>query len=172
MEIGDCYKIGLIMKPHGLKGEVTVSIDAGIPTDLAEIESVFVNHGGQLAPYFIDAISVKGSKAFVKFIVINTLAQAENISKSAIYLPKTTRPKAAKGDFYADEVSGFKVTDETEGDLGTVSEVVESGLQRLLAVEDKAGKEMLIPVNEAFIKSVNRSRKTITVSLPDGFLEI
>lgn len=161
------------MKPHGLKGEVTVSIDAETPNDITAIESVFVNHSGQLAPYFIEAVSVKGNKAFVKFSEINTLAQAENISKSALYLPKAARPKAAKGDFYADEVVGFAIQDEKDGNLGTVREVVQSGLQRLLSVEgDADGREILIPVNDAFITRVNRARKTITVSLPDGFLDI
>jgi 16S rRNA processing protein RimM len=33
-------------------------------------------------------------------------------------------------------------------------------------------KEVMIPVNGPFVKSINRTKKTVTVSLPEGFLDI
>jgi 16S rRNA processing protein RimM len=49
--------------------------------------------------------------------------------------------------------------------------VIAAGPNKLLVVEHK-GKEVMIPINGPFIKSVNKSRKRITVELPDGFLDI
>lgn len=171
MEIDDCYKIGLIMKPHGLKGEVTISIDADIPNDFASLDAVFINYNDQLVPYFISSASVRGAKAFVKFEDIDTIEQAQTISKLALYLPKSARPKARHGEFYADEVLGFSIEDENYGELGTVREVVQAGLQRLLSVHHN-DKVILIPVNDVFIKSVNRKKTKIIVSLPEGFLDM
>lgn len=159
------------MKPHGLKGEVTVSIDAENPNDFGSLDAVFVDMKGQLVPYFIHSASLKGDRAFVKFEDVDTIEQAEAISKLSIYLPKSLRPKARRGEFYADEVVGFSVEDETYGTLGTVQEVIQAGAQRLLAVSYKE-KEVLIPVNAAFVKSVNRTKTRINVSLPEGFLEL
>jgi 16S rRNA processing protein RimM len=34
------------------------------------------------------------------------------------------------------------------------------------------GKEVLIPVNSPFITSINKSKKKISVNLPEGFLDI
>ena len=161
------------MKPHGLKGEVTVSIDTEMPNDFTSLDILFLNLKGQLVPYFIDSVSVKGNKAFVKFNEINTLEQAEIISKSTLYLPKSARPKAAKGEFYTDEVSGFAVEDENHGLIGTVRAVVQAGRQRLLSIEAaNKEKEILIPVNNVFIKNINRQKAKITVSLPEGFLDL
>jgi 16S rRNA processing protein RimM len=76
-----------------------------------------------------------------------------------------------RGEFYDDEITGFAVNDEVTGDLGKVREIIEAGPNKLIAV-DNGVKEVLIPVNGPFIKSINKSRKTIIVELPDGFLDL
>jgi 16S rRNA processing protein RimM len=53
MDINVCYKVGYILKPHGLKGEVTVSIDAEAPEDFESLEYLFVQKNNQLITHFI-----------------------------------------------------------------------------------------------------------------------
>lgn len=170
MDISDCYKIGYILKPHGLKGEVTMALDADAP-EFDSIESVFLESNDRLVPYFIEAVSVRGVKAFVKFEDVNSSDAAEAIAKSAVYLSKESRAKSGRGEFYDDEIIGFEVTDAEAGVLGKVTEVAVAGPNKLLSV-DHNGKEILIPVNGPFITSINKSKKKVSVSLPEGFLEI
>jgi 16S rRNA processing protein RimM len=66
---------------------------------------------------------------------------------------------------------GFEVFDETYGSIGKVAAVTAAGLNKLLSI-DHGGKEILIPLNSPFIKSVNKTKKKIAVDLPEGFLEI
>ena len=170
MDITTCYKIGYILKPHGLKGEVTFSLDAEAP-DLNDIESVFIEKKNQLIPHFIQSVSVRGDKAFIKFEDVDSSESAKSISKSAVYLPKATREKSGRNQFYDDEIIGFEVADSEMGVLGKVSEVATAGPNRLLSV-DHLGKEILIPVNSPFITSINKNKKKISVTLPEGFLDI
>ncbi len=169
MEIDSCFKIGYISKTHGLKGGVTaVFSEAG---EFESLESVFLEIKHSLVPYFIESYSDRGEKGFIKFEDVNTFEQAEALKGCSIYLPKTVRPKLKRGDFYNDEIVGFEVVDAQHGILGDVREIIESGPNRLLSV-DHSGKEILIPVNGPFIKSVNKSKKKIQTDLPDGFLEL
>lgn len=171
MNIDACYKIGLVMKPHGLKGEVTISMD-DISPDFSALESIFIEEKeNRLVPLFISSASMKGEKAFVKFEDIDTIEEALKISKKALYLPKSMRPKSNRGEFYDDEVQDFEVTDEISGPLGKVIDVVQTGANRLLAV-DYNGKEILIPINSPLIVSVNKSKRKVSVNLPEGFLDI
>ncbi len=171
MDINNTFKIGYILKPHGLKGEVTIAVDADAPENLEGLESLFILRNNQLIPYFIESISVRGDKAFVKFDDVDSHESALAICKSALHLAKSERPKSARGEFYDDEIIGFDVTDTEVGELGKVTEVVMAGPNKLIAV-DYAGKEVLIPVNSPFITSINKSKKKITVELPEGFLDI
>ena len=171
MDLSSSYKVGYVLKPHGLKGEVTISLEADAP-DFSEVESIFLEKDNRLVPYFIESISIRDTKAFVKFEEVDSMDDAQAISKRALYLPKSTRPKSGRGEFYDDEVVGFDVEDESAGHLGKVTAVVDAGTNKLLVVVSALGKEVLVPVNGPFITSINKSKKKIAVSLPEGFLDI
>ncbi|RAW02811.1 ribosome maturation factor RimM [Pseudochryseolinea flava] len=171
MDINSSYKVGYVLKPHGLKGEVTISLEDDAP-DFSAIESVFLEKDNRLVPYFIESISIRDAKAFVKFEEVDTMDAAQAISKRALYLPKSSRPKSGRGEFYDDEILGFDVDDDAAGNLGKVTTVVDAGANKLLVVVDANAKEVLIPVNGPFITSINKTKKKIAVSLPDGFLDI
>jgi 16S rRNA processing protein RimM len=169
MEKEKCFKIGYVAKAHGLKGEVTIIVTE--PVELDSVESVFIEIKNTLVPYFIKELSDRGDKAFIKFEEINTLEQANTLKGGSIYLPKETRPKLKRGEFYDDEIIGFVVEDETIGILGSITKVSANGPNRLLVI-NYLGKEALIPTNGPFITSVNKTKKLIKVELPEGFLEI
>jgi 16S rRNA processing protein RimM len=169
MEKGQCFKIGYVAKTHGLKGEVTLNISE--PINFDSIESIFVEQGGSLVPHFVSNFSDRGDKVFIKFEDIDTMEKASLLKGSSLFIPKETRPKLKRGEFYDDEVIGFTVIDENKGDLGEITEVSSSGPNRLLSVNVK-GREVLIPVNSPFVISTNKTKKIIRVVLPDGFLEI
>jgi 16S rRNA processing protein RimM len=171
MEIDSCFKIGFVVKTHGLKGEVTISLDEDAPQDLSSIHSIFLEKDKRLVPYFIHSISNLGPKAFVKFEDVDSIEVAEKLIKQTVYLQKSARPKSGRGEFYNDEIIHFKVIDETAGSVGSIVEIMQAGPNRLLVV-DHEGKEVLIPVNSPFITSINKSKKIVTVNLPEGFLDI
>ncbi|HTF20779.1 MAG TPA: ribosome maturation factor RimM [Chryseolinea sp.] len=164
-----CFQIGFIQRTHGLKGELTCVIESELPE--ADLNAVFVEVDNRLIPYFIKSLSLQGNRSLMQLDDVETLEQARRLVGKSLYLQKTLRPRLARGEFYDDEITGFAVTDEALGDLGQVREVIDAGPNKLIAV-DHGDKEVLIPVNGPFIKSFNKSRKTITVELPDGFLDL
>jgi len=171
MTQSDCYKIGYIIKPHGLKGQVTIALEPDAPADFESINSLFIETGEKLLPYFIENISVKGNRAFLKLEEVDTPEQAKQISRSGIFLPLETRPKSGRGEFYDDEVIGFEVVDSQVGSIGKVAEVVRTAGNRILSVVQDE-REVLIPLNAPFIDSVNKGKRRISITLPEGYLEI
>ena len=171
MNINDYYKVGYVVKPHGLKGEVTFSLELDAPVDWENLKTIFIEKKSQLVPYFIQTISVRNDKAFVKLEDVDTPEYATLLKGGSLYLPKKDRPKPAKGEFYSEDVIGFEVADADLGALGTVQDVEHAGPNRFLIVQYNQ-KEVMIPVNGPFITGINKSKKKISVSLPDGFLDI
>lgn len=171
MDINTCFKIGWILKPHGLKGEVTIVLEDEAPDDWSSLESVFLEQNQRLVPYFIESVSAQPKKAFVKFEDIDNAESAAKIAKQSVYIEKALRPKSARGEFYTDEVIDFEVHDQSLGLLGRILEIMNAGPNRLLVVQQN-DKEILIPINGPFITSINKSKKRVTVNLPEGFLDI
>jgi 16S rRNA processing protein RimM len=171
MNLAEYYKAGFIMRPHGLKGEVTISVNADSPADWGSIDTVMIELKGRLLPYFVTSVSLKGNKAFLKLEDVNTPEVAGQLKGCPFFLLKETRPKLERGDFYNDEVIGFEVEDETVGLLGTVEDIEQAGPNRFLIISYN-NKEVMIPAHQPLLKSINKSKKKITVSLPEGFLDI
>lgn len=171
MKLDDFYSMGKITRPHGLKGAVTLALGPDAPDDLEAFGVLYIHQDGHLVPYFVETVSVKGVKAYVKFQDVNTYDVAAGLGGLDALLPKASRPPTGESEFYADEVAGFAVFEREDHDLGVVTDVMQSGLQRLLVVRH-AEKEILIPIAGPFIRKVDRVRKVIFVELPEGFLEI
>jgi 16S rRNA processing protein RimM len=169
MNIDSCFKVGIISRAHGLKGEVTVLFDE--PLSPAAGDAVFLAFEQGMVPYIIERASVNGRKGYIKFEDINTADEAAILLRKAVYLPKSARPSLPQGAFYDDEVIEFNVVDQREGKIGKVTSIVSAGPNRMLAIESEE-KEVLIPLNGPFITSVSRETRTIHVDLPDGFLTI
>jgi 16S rRNA processing protein RimM len=169
MNIDSCYKIGYVAKTHGLKGELTIVVNESI--QLGKTTALFVDVGGTLVPYFIERVSDRGDKAFIKLEDVDNPEQAKDLKGCSLYLPRKVRPKLVKGAFYDDEVLGFKVEDEKLGLLGEIREVVQIGPNRLLVI-NRPTREILIPIQGPFIQSINKSKKKVKVDLPEGFLDI
>ncbi|MBL7865806.1 MAG: 16S rRNA processing protein RimM [Cyclobacteriaceae bacterium] len=165
-----CFKIAYVVKSHGLKGELTISLMSDCP-ELQGLTSVFMEIKGQLVPHFISAVSVKGTKAYLQLEDIRSAEQADQLTGCSLYLSKSDRSPLPKGEFYSDEVIDFDVEDLQAGPLGKVKEVLETGPNRHLIV-NYLGKEIMIPIHGPFIKNVVKTKKRIVVELPDGFLDI
>ena len=170
MNIDACFKIAYVMKTHGLKGEVTLTLLPECP-ELNNLDVFFLDVKGHLVPHFIQAISTKGTKAYVKWEGVDSPEAASALKGASVYLPKKLRPSLPRGEFYGDEVIAFQVEDTILGPLGTVKEIQETSVSRHLVV-DHSGKEIMIPLNGPFVKSINKSKKRISVELPDGFLDL
>lgn len=159
------------MRPHGLKGLVTVSVDPDAAVQWSHLKVLFIEQKNSLVPFFIESASERHEKVLIKFEDIASVEEASALKNHSLFLPKQTRPKLTVGDFYDDEILGFQVVDESKGKLGTVEAIERAGINRFIIVSYKE-KEVMIPVQPPLLKSINKSKKRVTVNLPDGFLDI
>lgn len=168
----DCYKLGTIAKLHSYKGEVTIFLDVDDPWEYNELESVFVEYGNKLIPFFLESIQIKQNGfATVKFEDIDSERQATTILKCGLFLPLNTLPKLDDTEFYFHEIEGFAVIDAVKGPIGKVIEVVDLTNNPLISI-DFEGIEILIPKQAQFIQRVDRETQTIYISAPEGLLDM
>lgn len=171
MDYDSCYELGYITKPHGLKGDVSIVIDADMPEAYKNLESVFIEQDKQLVPFFIKAIRISGRKAILSLEESSSIEEAQHLKGARLFLPLDLLPALAQDQFYYHEIIGFTVSDKELGELGKITTVYEAGLQDILAFDYK-GHEVLLPINDNSIIKVDKTRKLLHVSIPDGLLDI
>ncbi len=170
METKDCYCLGRITKPWGVKGQLVLFLDVDTPEDYLELDSAFVEVKGKLLPYFFHIDQLNGNKAVATFEDI-TAEQASALVGHELYLPLDLLPKLTGNQFYFHEVVGFRVVDSHHGDIGTIAQVIEYPAQPLFQIM-KNGVEVLVPVIDEVIDKVDRENKTIYITAPNGLIEL
>ncbi|MFT2010101.1 ribosome maturation factor RimM [Pontibacter sp. 13R65] len=172
MNIDDCFLLGYIVKTHGTKGQVVAFFDVDYPEDYDDLESVFLEQGGRLVPFFIEDMEPQQKGRFIiRFEEVKTMEQAEKLRNTALYLPLDELPELEEGQFYFHDVIGYKVVDENHGELGTVKDFYDMPQQQLMAM-DYLGQEMLVPVIDEVMQRADHEAKILHVSLPEGLLEV
>jgi 16S rRNA processing protein RimM len=172
MHIDDCFLLGHIVKTHGIKGQVVAFFDVDYPEDYDDLESVFLEQGGRLTPFFIDKMEPQQKGRFIiQFEDIKTIEQAEKLRNTSLYLPLDELPELEEGQFYFHEVIGYQIVDQNHGNLGTVKDFYDMPQQQLMAMEYNA-QEMLIPVTDEIFLRADHDTKELHLNLPEGLLEV
>ena len=171
MKKEDCFYFGKVVKTHGIKGEISIRIDADEPTAYLDLNYMFIEITNKLVPFFIASFKILGNKAYVALDTVNTIELASSFAGKDIYLPLELLPKLNDDQFYFHEINGFKIIDETEGLIGELEQVLEYPNQSLFQVF-KEGKEILIPIQDEIIKKVDKKNKTIYIQAPEGLIDL
>lgn len=168
----NCYLLGYIVRTHGTAGNVVIYLDVDYPDDYEDLETVYIEIKGELVPYFIEDINLqKQSNAIVTFEDVDTIVKAQALVGSSLYLPLENLQELGDDEFYYHEIKGFKVVDETKGELGIVREVYSLNGQDLIAM-DCQGSEVLIPTANDIVIKADKGTKSLLVKLPEGLLEV
>lgn len=166
----ECYILGSITKPWGIKGQVMLFLDVDEPEDYRDLDSAFVDVKGQLVPYFFHIDQLNGNKAVATFEDL-TPEQAAALCGRELYLPLYLLPKLDGNRFYFHEVVGFRVIDSVYGDIGVLEQVIDYPAQPLFQIM-KNGTEVLVPVIDPVIDKVDRKLKTIFITAPNGLIDL
>ncbi len=167
----DYFFLGVINKIHGNNGNVTAYLDVDNPQQYTELDMVFLNINGAPIPHFIENINILNNKAIIAFEGIDSIEKASTLVKKELFLPLSILPPLSGNKFYYHEVAGFKIIDESFGELGILKEVLDYPNQAVLQVFHN-DKEILVPINDDIILKVNRKDKTIHIKAPEGLIDI
>ncbi len=168
----DCFYLGQIVSKFSFKGELQIKLDTDEPQLYEHLESIFVDYHNKLIPFFVEKSNLQKSNLLrVKLEEVDEEADAEDLLKRDVYLPLSQLPELGPNKFYYHEVIGYKAMDEIYGDIGIIKFVNDQTLQALFFI-DFNGKEIIIPVNDRFIKEVDKSKKIIHFSTPEGLIDM
>ncbi|HYK76894.1 MAG TPA: ribosome maturation factor RimM [Daejeonella sp.] len=171
MKIEDCFYIGYITKTKGLKGEVQVFFEYDEPEDLP-LKTVFLEISGKLIPYFVSSSKLNNNQTgYFYFDDIDTIEKAEKLVRKKIYLPNSQKPERDEDEFLITDLKGFIVHDEHYGELGEIVEIHEFP-QQYVAVVPYKSREVMFPLNDDLIVSIDEENGILEVHLPEGLIDV
>lgn len=165
------FNIGKLVAIHGLTGELLLKHSLGKKTSLKGLKAVFIEEKkNSFLPWFIESAKIKNeTEIYVKLEGVNTRENAMKLAQKQIWIPEEEFKKYTAKSAPAN-LLGYEIINQGKR-LGQILELIEQPHQLLCRLEIK-NKEVLIPLNESFLKKIDHRKKEILVELPEGLLEI
>lgn len=171
MKAEEAFYIGYITKTKGLKGEVQLYFEYDEP-ELLDLDVVFADINGKMVPFFISSYKLQpNNTGNFYFDDIDHIDKAQPLLRKKIYIPLSKVPERGEEDFHYNDLKGYIVSDETQGELGEIIEVNEYP-QQFVATVSYQNKEVLFPLNEDMIVEIDEDNQTLLIDLPEGLLDI
>ncbi|GCD78685.1 ribosome maturation factor RimM [Thermaurantimonas aggregans] len=165
--------VGIVLKPHGLKGHVVFKFYSA-SINYEDAEHFFIEFKGAELPYFVEEIKKLPKGYKIKFEEINSLEDAEEILQKELLLrPEEIRKLSTKEPTLSEILIGYTAFNSSKEQLlGEVSNVLENKYQNVLEIKHTTGKNILVPLVDVFIKEIDKESKSIILNIPDGLLEV
>lgn len=168
----EVYKIGILGKPHGVKGEMQFRFTDDV-FDQCDADYLVLDMEGILVPFFMEEYRFRSDEvALMKFCDIDTEERARELTGTEVYFPRAIAEES-KDELSWAQIIGFKLMDSKTGKVvGEIVSVDDSTINLLFEIKTETGGERLIPANENLIKGIDKAQQTIEVEIPDGLLEL
>lgn len=165
------FNIGKIAGIFGLKGELIVVHSLGKKTDLRGLEVIFLEiNKGELLPYFIRSCRGKSETELqIELEGIDSREAARALIKKPVWLQQEAFYQFTAGSSPL-TLLGYQIVADDEP-LGEILEIIEQPQQLLCRLMINR-KEVLIPLHEETLDKIDKKKRIVYVSLPDGLLDV
>lgn len=168
----DRFQVGVIASTHGLQGEVNVFPTTEDPSRFKKLKQV-VLHTQRGEELLLDVVSARFFKKFVivKFKQFNNINDVEKFRGCELTIDRKDAIKLQPGEYYCADLIGLMIVDEDGTELGTLTEILQTGANDVYEMTRKDdGEKIYIPAIKDCIKEIDPEGGKIVIHVMDGLL--
>ena len=168
----DLLQVGVISSTHGIAGEVKVFPTTDDVNRFDYLKDVILDTGREKINLTVAGVKYFKNMVILKFKGYDIINDIEQFVKKDLMVTRDNAVKCEPGEYFICDLIGLKVVTDDGKELGTLTEVLETGANNVYEVTTTNGKQVLIPVIDECILAHDMEAKTVTVHLLDGLLEL
>jgi 16S rRNA processing protein RimM len=166
-----CQEFGIVLKPHGVKGELLVKTNFQLPEQFEIAESIFLEIEGLLVPFFIEEYTVSSSESLIlKLADINDKNKTLRFIDCKVFIECKGKYKT-KNFSNTDEIIGYTLENQDGKNYGVITGIVDIPGNMLLTVTFNK-KEILIPFHEQLFIKIDKRKKVISMLINPGLIDL
>ncbi len=155
--------VGVITKPHGIKGQVCVRSYCENPEDLFGYAPITDKLGASTFK-----LKLVGTVRGLFIVSINALTNrndVELLTQTELYISKDQLPQTASSDeFYISDLEGLSVVSEERKSFGVITSVNNYGAGDVIEIAAKDRKSFMLPFSDDAVLSVDMDTKILVIS--------
>jgi 16S rRNA processing protein RimM len=164
--------VGIVRRPHGVTGEVSVEPVTDFPERFAP--GARFQWRGERTERELDVVSARphGSRILVRFVGVEDVDAARALAGGDLGIPDEDAVPPPEDFYYHHEVEGWRCEDSSGRQLGTVVGLERTAGGALLLVDTGRSEPVPVPFVSPIVVSVDRGAKRVVLDPPDGLMEL
>lgn len=166
-------RVGVISSTHGVRGEVKVfptTDDLERFLDLKDV--ILVTPRKEQLPLIVEGVKFFKQFAILKFKGIDNIDDIQKYKGCDLMVSRENAAPLAENEYYIGDLIGMKVVSDDGKELGTLTDVLETGANDVYVVQQKNRNELLLPVIDECILDVDLENGVVTAHLMEGLLDL
>ena len=159
-------RIGKVLKSNGTEGGLVMSFLDIVPEDIDLQEPVFIEFDGLPVPFYFESFTPKGNnRALVQLTGVRNLKDADELTGADVY-----------ADYFEEDsdedFTGWAVLNQDGVKVGEVFDFEDIPGNTCLWVKRPDGTEVLLPFHPDLVLSVDEKKHILSLSVPEGILDL
>lgn len=168
--IDDMLRIGVVTKPHGLRGEVKVYPTTSDPERFKDCDEVYLVTKKELLTLHVAGVKYFKKQVILKFKEFDKVEDVEAFHQCDLMVTRDEAIELEEGEYFLYDVPGCTVVDEDGQTIGEVSDVLETGANPVFVIKTEDGREVLFPVIDECILSVDIDNRRVMAHVMEGLI--
>ena len=160
--------IGKLRRPHGLHGEMILEIHTDYPERFSVGNTIRV--GRQQTPLLIRSIRPHKEFLLIAFEGYKSPEDLVDFRNQPVFIDTKDIPDLPTGEYYHHQLIGLQVISENEEQIGTVVEILVTGANDVLVVQQKDNIEVLLPYVSEYLIEVNLDLRYLKMRILPGLI--
>lgn len=147
-----------------------LALEQGEPEGISKSTYLFVELEGRPVPFHCEEFRIHRGDLIVHLEAVDSAESATPLLQATVWAERkrvSTGPEAPGWD----SLTGYEAFDHVHGSMGPILEVQEYP-QQFLARCEIDGHEVLLPLNESTVVSIDEAQERVTFALPAGLLDV
>lgn len=163
----DLVQVGYVSGPYGVTGSIRVTPFSADADALLMVKTWWLDKPAEQAVN-VRTAKLHGGDVVAQLVGVLGRDASEALKGAAVSIPRSEFPPLAEDEFYWSDLIGLAVVNLQGEALGTVSDMMDNGVQSILRiaplpVDDKPAPERLVPYVDQYVKSVDLAGRIITL---------
>jgi 16S rRNA processing protein RimM len=159
--------IGIILRHHGLAGELVVRPETDFPERFSPGATVYIDGRAET----VEKARNDRGRVLLKIEGVDGEADARALRGKALEVHRDQRARLPEGSYYHTDLIGLEVYTTGGEHLGKLTRIISTGANDVYAVA-REGEEVLLPATEEVVVEVDVAAGRMTVKPLPGLLEL
>ncbi|GJM39785.1 MAG: ribosome maturation factor RimM [Ardenticatenaceae bacterium] len=161
--------IGVITKPHGIRGELRIKPYTDEPNRFTWLEQVYIG-ANDPQPMEVEQARVHQDKVLLKLTAVTNRTDAEALRGQWLMVPEDQALPLEEGEYFLFQLKGLTVVTTDGETLGTLTEIIETGANNVFVVKGDKG-ELLLPDIDDVVQEIDFNNGRMLVTLLPGLIK-